>query len=144
MLLRNWEKRHCVILVTKGRLGTTSQTTKQLHSKRGKLLSNIIVRCTLNKLLQSLQRRVQVIPCICALTPQLFAGFFVVGAHLLLPFFPLTSIKSQSVVTFLDSSTSSSPKPLLSLNFLTKDSTIVSVLPLLFWIGLDFSKDWAW
>ena len=38
------KKKHCVTLVTEGRLGTAFATTKQLQSKTCKLLSDIIVR----------------------------------------------------------------------------------------------------
>ena len=48
-LLANRQKRHCVILVTKSRLGTVSMTSKQVRSETCKLLFDITMRHTLRE-----------------------------------------------------------------------------------------------
>ena len=48
-LLANQQKRHCVILVTEGRLGTASTITKHVRTETYKLLFDITVRRTLRE-----------------------------------------------------------------------------------------------
>ena len=64
------EKRCCVILVTKGRLGIASLTTKQVQSKTCKLLYDIIVRRALReaRLGAQVRQRKPIVSCKHVLT----------------------------------------------------------------------------